>query len=46
MDMRRDTLGEATYRAGVASLGNPIDPDVAAAWIHSFIARARGDTAD
>ena len=46
MDMRRDTLGEDTYRAGVASLDTAIDPDVAAAWIHSFIARARGETAD
>ena len=46
MDMRRDTLGEDVYRAGVASLDNSIDPDVAAAWIHSFIARARGETVD
>ena len=43
MDMRRERLGEETYRAGVASLDTAIDPGVAAAWIHSFIARARGE---
>jgi len=46
MDMRRETLGEDTYQAGVASLEGSINPDVAAAWIHSFLARARGAADD
>ncbi len=40
MDKRRKQIGEATFRDGVASLEQPIEPRVAAAWIHRFLQTA------
>lgn len=40
MDMRRDIIGESTYRAGVASLDQPVDADLAAGWMLGFLQRA------
>ena len=40
MDMRRERLGEDTYRRGIASLEQPIEPTVAAEWIHNFLRTA------
>ncbi len=40
MDMRREVIGESTYREGMASLEQPVDSDVAAAWMLGFLRRA------
>lgn len=40
MEHRRAILGEATFGEGMASLASDIEPGVAAAWIHRFLARA------
>ena len=40
MERRRSIIGETTYREGIASLDSGIEPGVAAAWIHDFLARA------
>jgi GMP synthase (glutamine-hydrolysing) len=40
MDGRRDQLGEAVYRDGVASLEQPVDRDIVAGWLGRFLARA------
>ena len=39
MDMRRETLGEDTYRAGVASLDEDIHPVAVGRWILNFCQR-------
>ena len=36
MDLRREALGEATYRAGVASLDEDIHPEAVGRWILNF----------
>lgn len=43
MDLRRELIGEETYAAGVASLAQRIEPEVAAAWIHRFLEGAARD---
>jgi hypothetical protein len=40
MDRRREAIGEQTYFEGRASLASPIEPAIAAQWIHRFLARA------
>jgi GMP synthase-like glutamine amidotransferase len=41
MERRRQVLGEETFRAGVASLDQPVESDVAAAWILRFLRAAQ-----
>ena len=38
MDMRRETLGERTYRDGVSSLTRNLDVDAVGRWIVNFLA--------
>lgn len=42
IELRRDLIGETISEAALASLDEPIEPGVAAAWIHRFLATARG----
>ena len=37
MEQRREVIGEPTFTAGVASLSQTIEPEVAASWIHRFL---------
>lgn len=39
MDMRRELLGEATYRAGIESLAQPTHEGTVAAWMLNFMRR-------
>lgn len=41
MERRRETLGEDTYRRGVASLATPTDEGLVARWIMRFLRSAR-----
>lgn len=40
IELRREQIGADTARAGLDSLAQPADADVAAEWIHRFIERA------
>lgn len=40
MDKRRDILGESVYLEGIASLQQPVEADVAGAWLLAFLQRA------
>jgi len=42
MEIRRETLGEATYREGVASLQSEVQGELAARWMLAFVGRAPG----
>lgn len=39
MQIRREQLGESTYREGMASLSAPIQSDIATAWMLRFLGR-------